>query len=89
MVGVFANYNAYKKIIIFALVITNSQTSLAYEYIMTSFFTIMGVQPEVIITDEEKPLYYALKKLKEEGVFNGSHLFDMFHVLRKFRKCQF
>lgn len=46
----------------------------------------MGAVPEVIITDEEKAIYYAIKSLKSKGIFTGVHLFDMFHVLRKFRK---
>ena len=89
MVGLFANYNYFKKIVIFGIVITNSQTSFAYSYILQSFFDIMGSQPETIITDEEKSLFYALKELKDKGIFKGTHLFDMFHILRKFRKCYF
>ena len=41
----------------------------------------------MIITDEEKAMHYALVELKKEGIFKGQHLFDMFHILRKFRKC--
>lgn len=48
---------------------------------------IMGREPHTIITDEEKSIYYALKELKEEGGFHGYHLFDTFHILKKFRKA--
>lgn len=51
MLGVFACSNAYKKIVIFGLVITNSQTVFAYSFIFKKFFEIMGSTPDVIITD--------------------------------------
>ena len=47
----------------------------------------MGKVSPVVITDEEKGMFYALQNLKKEGIFKGKHLFDMFHILRKFRKC--
>lgn len=84
--GIFASTNNSKKIVIFGLVVTNSQSVFAYKYLFTSFFKIMGSVPEIIITDEEKAMFYALGQLKEEGIFQGTHLFDMFHILRKFRK---
>jgi hypothetical protein len=31
-------------------------------------------------------LHYALSSLRQEGLFTGKHLLDMFHVLKKFRK---
>jgi hypothetical protein len=31
-------------------------------------------------------MLYALKELKREGIFTGTQLLDMFHILRKFRK---
>ena len=46
----------------------------------------MGKGPETIVTDEEQSLFYALQSLKKEGIWNGQHLFDMFHILKKFRK---
>ena len=49
----------------------------------------MGKQPDVIITDEEKSIYHSLKDLKSKGIFEGNHLFDMFHILKKFRKLSF
>lgn len=46
----------------------------------------MRSEPAVIVTDEEKAIHYSLQKLKDDGTFTGVHLFDMFHMLRKFRK---
>jgi len=46
----------------------------------------MGSCPSAVLTDEEKPIYYALKQLQKEGVFTGNHYFDMFHIMKKFRK---
>ena len=51
MVGVMAGTNGSKKIIIFGLVLTNSQSIFAYKYIFKQFFDIMGSTPETIITD--------------------------------------
>lgn len=51
MMGVFASTNFYKKIVVFALVITNSQTVFAYAYIFRTFFAMMGSVPDVIVTD--------------------------------------
>lgn len=64
MMGVFASTNHYRKIVIFGLVVTNSQSVYAYSYLISSFFEIMGSVPEVIITDEEKAIYYGIKSLK-------------------------
>jgi hypothetical protein len=64
MIGVFASTNLFKKIIIFGLVVTNSQSVFAYTYIFREFFSMMGADPLVIVTDEEKGMYQALKRLK-------------------------
>lgn len=47
---------------------------------------MMGSSPARIVTDEEKAIHYALRNLAKEGIFTGRHLFDVFHMLRKFRK---
>lgn len=86
MVGVFVSTNVFKKIVVFGLAITNSQSVFAYTYIFRQFFELMGSPPNIVITDEEKGMYYALRNLKKEGIFKGSHLFDTFHILRKFRQ---
>ena len=61
MMGVMAGTNGSKKIVIFALIVTNSQTTFAYKYIFKEFFDIMGSVPDIVITDEEKPMHYALE----------------------------
>lgn len=38
MLGVFAGSNACKRIVIFGLVVTNSQSVFAYQYIFRKFF---------------------------------------------------
>ena len=63
--GVFAGNNGVKKIIVYGLVITNSQSTYAYTYIFKTFFEIIGSKPEVIITDEEKAIFYAIKNMKK------------------------
>lgn len=45
MLGLFASSNSMKKIVIFGLVVTNSQTVFAYSYIFRSFFEMVGGQP--------------------------------------------
>ena len=45
MLGVFASSNSMKKIVVFGLVVTNSQSVFAYSFIFKSFFKIMGRQP--------------------------------------------
>lgn len=87
MMGVFASTNLYKRIIVFGLVVTNTRSRLAYAYIFQEFFKMMGKQPEVIITDEEQAIYSGLNELKRRGDFKGTHLLDMFHILKKFREC--
>jgi hypothetical protein len=53
MFGLFASNNTtFKKIVIFGLVVTNSQSIFAYAFLFRQFFSIMGSVPEVIITDE-------------------------------------
>ena len=89
MIGVFSGHNASRKIVIFGLAITNSQTVFSYSFIFKKFFEIMKTQPKVIITDQEKPLFYAIRTLQRQGIYKGIHLFDMFHMLRKFRRCSF
>ena len=64
-VGVFASTNLYKRIVIFGLVITNSQSVFAYSFIFKEFIRLIGKSPPVIITDEEKGMYYALKNIKK------------------------
>lgn len=71
MMGVFASTNLYKRIVIFGLVVTNSQTVFAYSYIFREFFRLVGSSPPTLITDEENAMHYALMNLKKEGVFKG------------------
>jgi hypothetical protein len=52
MIGVFASTNLYKKIVIFGLVVTNSQTVFAFSFIFKEFFKLVGSSPPTIITDE-------------------------------------
>ena len=85
--GVFGGTSESQRIAVYGLVITNNQSVEIYKYLFKQFMDIMGRQPHTIITDEEKSIYYALKELKEEGGFHGYHLFDTFHILKKFRKA--
>jgi len=87
MIGVFSTFNNIRKITVLGFVITNSQSTFAYSFIFSEFFKIMNSVPKIIVTDEEKTMYYALKQLKAQGIFTGTHLLDMFHILRRFRKA--
>jgi hypothetical protein len=40
----------------------------------------------VIISDEDTALNAALKNLKREGLFEGVHLLDCYHILRNIKK---
>ena len=86
MLGIFGGSNHSKKIVVFGLAVTTSQSAFAYSFLFQHFFRMMGSVPEIIITDEEKAIHHSLRQLKTAGIFTGHHLFDMFHMLRKFRK---
>lgn len=60
MLGVIASQDSNRIFAIYGLVITNSQSVFAYSYIFKTFISIVGKAPSVIITDEEKTIYYAL-----------------------------
>jgi hypothetical protein len=45
MLGIFASTNNSKKIVVFGLVVTNSQSVFAYKYLFKSFIEIMGSSP--------------------------------------------
>lgn len=47
---------------------------------------MMKGEPATIITDEQASIASALKKLKEDGDYQGSHLWDTFHILRNVSK---
>ena len=64
-VGVFVNTNLFKRIVVFGLVITNSQSVFAYSFIFKEFIRLVGKSPPVIITDEEKGMFSALHNLQK------------------------
>lgn len=52
MIGFFLGTNASKRIIVFGLVVTNSQSVFAYSWIFREFFRLVGSTPAVVVTDE-------------------------------------
>jgi transposase-like protein len=54
--------------------------------VFKSFFEMMGGEPATIITDEQASMDSAIKQLKEDGDYQGSHLWDTFHILRNVNK---
>jgi hypothetical protein len=54
--------------------------------IFKSFFEMMGGEPSVMITDEQSAIAVALNQLKEDGDYQGEHLWDTFHILRNISK---
>ena len=50
--GVLASTNGSKKIVVFGLVVTNSQSVFAYEYIFQQWFELLEGSPEIVITDD-------------------------------------
>jgi hypothetical protein len=52
LMGIFAGTNESKRIVVYGVVVTNSQTVEAYKFILKSFFKLMGKKPTSIITDE-------------------------------------
>jgi hypothetical protein len=87
MVGVFAGTSESRRILVYGLVVTNNQSEELYRFLFTEWLAIMGKGPETIVTDEEQSLFYALRNLKKQGLWKGQHLFDWFHILKKFRKA--
>ena len=47
---------------------------------------MMKGEPAVIITDEQASIESAIQQLKEEGDYQGEHLWDTFHILRNISK---
>jgi hypothetical protein len=41
---------------------------------------------KTIITDEQHEMKSGVKLLQEKRLFNGTHCFDVFHLLRNLRK---
>jgi hypothetical protein len=84
-VGIFTGVNCYNKIIPFGITITCLETTDAFTKIFETFIETHG-SPQSIITDEQNGMISALNKLRNNGVFEGSHLYDSFHVIRNFGK---
>ena len=47
---------------------------------------MMKGESAVIITDEQASIESAIQQLKEEGDYQGEHLWDTFHILRNISK---
>ena len=82
----FAGTSESRKILVFGLVLTNSQSEESYRFIIEQWLAAMGKGPESFITDEEQSLFFAVRSIQRDGLWNGQHLFDTFHILKKFRK---
>lgn len=70
----------------FAVCMMNRETKEDFFNIFKGFFQIIGGKPETIITDQQMAMIGALKDLAQEEIWNGSHLFDTYHVLKNLRK---
>ena len=65
LVGMFGGVSESKRISIFGVVITNSQSVEVYKFIFSEFLTMVGSHPHSFVTDEEKNIFYALKELRD------------------------
>ena len=50
--------------------------------VFEGFFDLIGGKPQTIISDEQASIEAALTELNRSGRWNGSHCFDVFHVIK-------
>lgn len=64
----------------------NSETKADFKSLFANFFDIMNSEPQAILTDQQPAIIGALKELQGQGVWEGAHLLDTFHILKNLRK---
>ena len=84
--GMFLGKNCNNKAIPFGICLLNVETKDSFYGIFKSFFEIMKGEPSVIITDEQAAIQSAIESLKQDGEYQGDHLWDTFHILRNVSK---
>ena len=85
-VGCFVGMSNAKRITPFGFAVTLNTKEEDYCEIFSTFFNIMGREPGVIVTDEERSMHSALMELKGKRQFSGEHLLDAYHILHNVRK---
>lgn len=56
------------------------------ENVFRSFIDIMGKEPSVFLSDQQKSIIGSIKNLQSSREYSGYHLFDVYHVLKNFKK---
>lgn len=46
----------------------------------------MPIHPNIIISDESAAIKASIKTLKEDNIFHGIHLLDLYHILKNTKK---
>ena len=84
--GLFLGKNNHNKAICYCISLINIENKDTFMGVFKSFFEMMNGEPSAIITDEQAAIESALRQLKEDGVYNGEHLLDTFHIIRNILK---
>ena len=52
-----------------------------YKLFKSFFDTMDGIQPSVILSDEQLSIEKGINELKLEGSYEGEHMLDTFHII--------
>lgn len=50
------------------------------------FFSAIGGQPRLVVSDEERAIHAALKDLQTNREFGGYHIYDSYHIIHNIFK---
>lgn len=84
--GIIGGLSGSMKLLPFAFVIVDDETTETIAKTLYECFKLLGGKPKTIITDEQASIKAAINLLKYEDIYQGSHLFDTFHILRNVKK---
>jgi hypothetical protein len=70
----------------FALIAIAEESKENYYYLLRGFCEAMPIHPRIIISDESAAIKASITALKEENIFQGDHLLDLYHILKNVKK---
>lgn len=80
-VGVFLGTSSVGRMVPLCIALMLPTTKDAYMELFRMFFSAVGGQPQVIVSDEERALHAALAELQKADEYHGVHLYDSYHIL--------
>lgn len=80
-VGFFVGQDQNSRIVIFSVSTIRNQTSECFQILFQFFFEIVTYIPETILTDDQKAIGIALKRIKNMKNYSYTHLLDWYHKM--------